>query len=450
MSDDNNNLIPWNPAHFGHVNFQKEPDGQLTIFFEDAHEPPDPDYFTNLEAYKIAWTAWEQTQTLPQREEIMNFNITTSFDTEIEQLKARLAELETQKHRVSTCANRIVTQVGECVIEMKQVGVSDEILTDWACVIYKEITGEDVPALSDSDVLKGVTAWEEKYKQLLAITSKQIDQLTTERDELLNKPQETNELSRIGLLKKVSDLTIERDTALQKYTDLTVASLRVSDELNISKKTILELTTDNQKLTEEVLELRGESPHTILKEPATLAETQTEESEEDPRQDPEFLEATKNQEIIAEFLKKLDRIARVDKLTWRKIRELPLNSETMRELGLQVNPKSKIHKYLLEQMPVMCARYIEETGDNSDLDWLPGHFVESVREALSVAEETESEETDPPSEVKPVFQRGDIVCLTANPSSQAKILDINGEWLNVQDSDGLTDMWNISDVLVAE
>lgn len=441
LGDDD--LTPWNPAHFGHVDFQKEPDGQLTIFFEDSHEPPDPDDFASLEAYKIAWITWEQTQP-PQQEEIMNFNITTSFDSQIEQLKAKLAELETQKHRISTCANRIVTQVGECVTEMKQVGVSDEILTDWACVIYKEITGQDVPALSDSDVLKGVTAWEEKYKQLLAITSKQIHQLTTERDELLlNKPQETDEPFRIDLLKKVSDLTIERDTALQRYTDLTAASLRVSDELNISKKTILELT-------EEVLELRGESPHTILKEPATLTETQAEESEEDPRQDPEFLEATKNQEIIAEFLKKLDRIARVDKLTWRKIRELPLNSETMRELGLQVNPKSKIHKYLLEQMPVMCAKYIEETGDSSDLDWLPGHFVESVREALSATEETESQETDPLSEIKPVFQRGDTVCLTANPSSQAKILDINGQWLNVQDSDGLTDMWNISDVLVAE
>ena len=119
---------------------------------------------------------------------------------------------------------------------------------------------------------------------------------------------------------------------------------------------------------------------------------------------------------------------KVEKLTWQKIRELPLNLETTRELGLQVNPKSKIHKYLLEQMPVMCARYIEETGDNSDLDWLPGYFVQLVREALSA-----TEETAPLSEIKP-----------ASPNN-----DIDGEWLNVQDSDDLTD-WNISDVLVAK
>ena len=306
------------------------------------------------------------------KDTIMNFNITTSFDSEIEQLKAKLAELETQKHRISTCANRIVAQVGECVTEMKQVGVSDEILATWACVIYKEITGQGIPALSDSDVLMGAVA--------------------------------------------------------------------------------------NQKLTEEVLELRGESPHLILDINGEwvnaqgldgLTETQTKESEEDPRQNSEFLEAINNQEIVSEFLRKLDRITRVDKLDWRKIRELPLNFETMRELGLQINPKSKIHKYLLEQMPAMCAKYIEETGDNSDLDWLPGYFVDSVRESLS---ESVGETKSPQPEIKPVFQRGDIVCLIANPSSPSTILDINGEWVNVQESDSLTDMWNISDIchLVAE
>ncbi|MFM6271689.1 MAG: hypothetical protein ACKPFA_35120, partial [Dolichospermum sp.] len=86
----------WISAHFGHVDFQKESD--------------------------------KQTQTLPQ-EGIMNFNITTSFDTEIENLRERLAELETQKHHISTCANEIVAQVKECVDEMKRVGVSNKNLT---------------------------------------------------------------------------------------------------------------------------------------------------------------------------------------------------------------------------------------------------------------------------------------------------------------------------------
>ncbi|MFM6308238.1 MAG: hypothetical protein ACKPGB_08210, partial [Dolichospermum sp.] len=147
------------------------------------------------------------------------------------------------------------------------------------------------------------------------------------------------------------------------------------------KKTTLQLTIANQKLTDEVTELRGQS-HTILKE----LETQTEESGEDPRQNPEFLEDTRNQEIVAEFLEKLKRTTQVDRLVWRKIKELPFNSKTMQELILQV--KSKTHKYLLEQMPAKCAKYIQETNDDSDLDWLPKDFVELVQKALLVTEET--------------------------------------------------------------
>ena len=466
---DDDDLIPWNPAHFGHTDFQKESDGQLTIFFEDTNEPPDPDDFASIADYEIAWTQWEQTQTLPQQEDmIMNFNITTSFDSEIEQLKVKLAELETQKHRISTRANKIVEQVGECVFEMKEAGVSDGVLSNWACLIYREVTGEDV--------LKGATAWEEKYNQIC------------------------HELINFG--NQIEQLTQERDDALQKITDLTAASLRISDELKAArekisqlksdvktvvaqrdhqeelqklqsgngetsdnsviggyKKTILELTTANQKLTEEILRLRGETPRIILEEPTPSVNPQTEESEEDPRQNPEFLEATNNQEIVSEFLRKLDRIARVDKLDWQKIKELPLNLETMRELGLQVSSKSKTHKYLLEQMPAMCAKYINETGDDSDLDWLPGHFVESVCEALSAESDNESKGEEEAkksprsvslSEEKPVFKRGDTVRhLTHN--GDCTVLDVNGEWLNVQDSDGLTDMWQVSEIkLVAK
>ncbi|MFM5944851.1 MAG: hypothetical protein ACKO87_05895, partial [Dolichospermum sp.] len=178
--------------------------------------------------------------------------------------------------------------------------------------------------------------------------------------------------TRTELLRKVSDLTVDRDTALRMVEGY--------------KNTTLQLTIANQKLTDEVTELRGES-HTILKELETQAE-ESEESGEDPRQNPRFLEDTKNQEIVAKFLKKLDRISHVDKLTWQRIKELPLNSETILELALQVSPKSRTHKYLLEQMPLICAKYIQETNDDSDLDWLPKDFVELVQKALLVTEET--------------------------------------------------------------
>lgn len=379
----------------------------------------------------------------------MTFNFTAPIDSEIAQLQAKLAELEAQKQLLASresCANKILTDVEKCVLEMKEAGVDGQSLFTWAESIFSLITGDALPrekynesqdenyfkTLKIEELAKEIEelkakiqyyesrldqvngGWEDKYKELFATTNKQINQLTAERDDLLSKAQGTDELFeidllKIDLLKKVSDLTIERDTALEQFkaerrcnaqmkneiTELSNRCEKLEEELEKLKlgnsepvddlvvegykKTITSLTIANQELSEKLNKLRTELP-----QPQEETAPKIEQETEDPRQNPEFLEATKNQEIIAEFLKKLDRTTRVDRLIWRKIRELPFNPETMRELGLQINPKSKTHKYLLEQMPVMCAKYIEETGDSSDLDWLPEHFVEQVEYLLKM------------------------------------------------------------------
>lgn len=51
-------MKPWNPAHFGEVPRQMEPTGQLTIFWEDSLEPPDPDDCKTLEEYYRLWSKW--------------------------------------------------------------------------------------------------------------------------------------------------------------------------------------------------------------------------------------------------------------------------------------------------------------------------------------------------------------------------------------------------------
>jgi hypothetical protein len=48
----------WNPADFGEVPHQVSENGQLTIFFDDIHEPPDPDDYQNLNDYHQAWAEW--------------------------------------------------------------------------------------------------------------------------------------------------------------------------------------------------------------------------------------------------------------------------------------------------------------------------------------------------------------------------------------------------------
>ncbi|MFN6526927.1 hypothetical protein [Nostoc sp. ChiSLP03a] len=49
----------WNPAHFGEVPHKVSDNGQLTIFFDDSDEPPDPDDYQNLDDYHQAWADWE-------------------------------------------------------------------------------------------------------------------------------------------------------------------------------------------------------------------------------------------------------------------------------------------------------------------------------------------------------------------------------------------------------
>ncbi|MDZ7970311.1 MAG: DUF4102 domain-containing protein [Nostoc sp. DedSLP03] len=49
----------WNPAHFGEVPHKVSDNGQLTIFFDDSEEPPDPDDYLTLDDYEQAWGEWE-------------------------------------------------------------------------------------------------------------------------------------------------------------------------------------------------------------------------------------------------------------------------------------------------------------------------------------------------------------------------------------------------------
>lgn len=49
----------WNPAHFGEVERIVEDGGQVSIFWDEGDEPPDPDDYLNLDEYYQAWGEWE-------------------------------------------------------------------------------------------------------------------------------------------------------------------------------------------------------------------------------------------------------------------------------------------------------------------------------------------------------------------------------------------------------
>lgn len=68
----------WNPAHFGEVAHIVGDDGQLTIFYDDSLEPPDPDDYLNKQEYEQAWCKWESTV----REQNTQVSVELSEDSE--------------------------------------------------------------------------------------------------------------------------------------------------------------------------------------------------------------------------------------------------------------------------------------------------------------------------------------------------------------------------------
>lgn len=59
MSEKNQLPDNWQQKDFGDVPHKKEGQ-QLTIFFEDSHEPPEPEDFRAIAEYERAWRSWEK------------------------------------------------------------------------------------------------------------------------------------------------------------------------------------------------------------------------------------------------------------------------------------------------------------------------------------------------------------------------------------------------------
>lgn len=56
---DRQNSDRWNPAHFGEIPRKCDEEGNLTIFWDDEQEPPEPDDFDSLKEFEEAWQQWE-------------------------------------------------------------------------------------------------------------------------------------------------------------------------------------------------------------------------------------------------------------------------------------------------------------------------------------------------------------------------------------------------------
>jgi hypothetical protein len=76
----------WNPAHFGEVEHIVDDGGQVSIFWDESLEPPDPDDYLNLDDYEQAWGQWE-----------LRVGAQVNLDTTVESCVGAQVKLDTKK-----------------------------------------------------------------------------------------------------------------------------------------------------------------------------------------------------------------------------------------------------------------------------------------------------------------------------------------------------------------
>lgn len=150
----------WNPAHFGETPRQVDPDGQLSIFWDNSAEPPDPDDYPSLEAYEQAWQAWEEKlgdTAIAQTPSYVTENSVTLTDNEVQPLHKNLLNGNSYvTENPVTLTDNEFQPLHKIQSEIRQLSGSQQIeLRDW----LNELLSED-----DSDWLPRAVARREVVK----------------------------------------------------------------------------------------------------------------------------------------------------------------------------------------------------------------------------------------------------------------------------------------------
>lgn len=105
----------------------------------------------------------------------------------------------------------------------------------------------------------------------------------------------------------------------------------------------------------------------------------------------------------------------IKKVTWVQVRDWSdKDKEKLRDLAIAgANTKSKKAKEFVASLPEKCAAYINETGDNSDLDWVMTQFRNDVEARMAQkpeeVEETPAQQVIPPLVIPSSISVNDIV-----------------------------------------
>ncbi|WP_292708567.1 DNA N-6-adenine-methyltransferase [Nostoc sp. NMS2] len=233
------NVDSWNPAHFGDVPRKADGD-QLTIFYEDTHEPPAPDDYPNLLTYEQAWTQWELKNNQPKDRTMttFQFSATSALAEQIAQLQQQLNQLTASLKPFQECeqkAEDLRRQVAEYGREMTSKGIPQDDVLKWAKSLYSAASGVEFVE-GDSGVIAA---------QNEAIAQLKIELVTIEKREerAINLKNEA--------LMQLADTAKERDEALDKIADMTEDKLRVTRRLQTTQDRHAQVLQELKDLKEQ-------------------------------------------------------------------------------------------------------------------------------------------------------------------------------------------------------
>ncbi|ALF55727.1 hypothetical protein ACX27_27350 [Nostoc piscinale CENA21] len=355
---------------------------------------------------------------------------------QVDVITQQIAQLQTQLAKYQDCqtnANQLKEQVASQAQLMLELGVKQQVITDWANRLYFLVTGTNVGEMTTNSVELAAKLMlaEQENKSLqyqLSNASAEVEALKQERDELLKERDEAF-IKSGQLLISQGELKQERDRLLNSIQELeaqfksepkfvigdacgnpegervqtqkgegvvttfvygnpVVKLLNGEFQFNASELTKIESENEIQfKEGDQVRIIKGKHKDKF----ATIKEIGEQIScwvndEFYFHFTPGELElVTPNPELepqrkAEEFISKLNK-----KTTWHQIKEVCQGDvEVWREIC--VFARTKTQKALIESVPQLLANYIEETGDRSDLEWI-GDTLKAKVEALLVPKE---------------------------------------------------------------
>jgi len=176
----------WDADDFGDT--PRKVDGiQLTIFYDDSHEPPDPDDYSTLADYEWAFSKWQLIN--QSMENTMTFQFSqTEIANQIAQLQEQLNQLTATLQQYRECeekAEKMRLGVAEWGAEMISRGINQIDLLKWAKSLYSAACDEEfveggaslIEAVAQRDEALAKIKENDNYRKLYDDVRAECDQL---------------------------------------------------------------------------------------------------------------------------------------------------------------------------------------------------------------------------------------------------------------------------------